>query len=232
MDKQVVSLIEAVQAPKTISVGVLTAFYSDADAEKAVGQADQSRLEYLFGYFPMSALADVQTACKEYRKAHKDTPTAKTANQRSKEAAALFGAFTFAGFKPSGMGYHATVQAAYAALKSKGIKANGAKIPERWEKQVNEQATNVAEVWKATEYARRKAEQQGKDFTDEQAAEVQAKAREDLATASARKFAATLMKRKGGLWCGYLCNALIDLVNAAIADDQESGDVKEQAKAA
>lgn len=231
MDKQVVSLIEAVQAPKTISVGVLTAFYSDADAEKAVGQADQSRLEYLFGFFPTSALADMQEACKDYRKARKGTPEEKTANQRSKEAAALFGAFTFAGFKPSGMGYHATVQAAYGALKAKGIKANGKPIPAKWEKQVNEQANNVAEVWKATEYARRKAEQAGKDFTDEQAAEVQAKAREDLATAGARKFAATLMKRKGALWCGYLCNALIDLVNAAM-EDQGSGDEKQEAKAA
>ena len=123
------------------------------------------------------------------------------------------------------------MQAAYASLKERGIKANGSKIPEKWEKQVAEQASNVAEVWKATEHARRKAEQQGKDFTDEQAAEVQAKAREDLATAGARKFAATLMKRKGALWCGYLCNALIDLVNAA-AEDQGSGDEKQEAKAA
>lgn len=211
---------------KAISLGVVAAFYGGKDAEQVnakVAQAEQPRIKWLFSFFPASDLSDVRQAVKDYRDGAKTehgdkSPQHKSAVQRMKEFAALFGAWKFADYTPEGIGYHKAVEGAYAALKAKNIRANGAGIPDKVEREIGRQAGIVAAEYQAAEMARHKAEQQGKTLTDEELQAERTRTRDGIEKAGAVSMASTLYKRKGAQFCNWLIDAL---ESAIITGDQE-----------
>lgn len=206
-----------------LSAAILAAFFSGKDAEQAsakVAAVEQPRLQYLFGFFPQSDLSDVQTAVKEMRQQAKaehgdESSQYKTAKVRAAEVTTLYGAYRFADLKEPVGGYKATVEAARAALKAKRIKPNGQAIPEKWERDVQREAGIKAAEWEAAEMARRKAEQKGEKFTDADAQAEMERTRNAIERQGANDMAATLFKRKGATFCGWLIEALEGNIAAA-----------------
>lgn len=214
------------QAQKALTGAVLVSWFTGKDAERVsakVEQAEMPRMKYLYSFFPASTDAEVRDAVKYLRTAAKETsgeksPEYKTAKVRASEVTTLYGAFRFADVvQPTG-GYHKAVADARLALKTKGIRPSGARIPEKWERVIDTEAGIKAAEFKAVEIARHKAEQKGEELTEEQAQEQAARTRDAIRKAGAVKLAKSLFEKQKAEFCGWLIEALEALI--ATSDEQ------------
>lgn len=238
MARKVVKMTEAIKV--ALSASILSGFFNGTDAaqaDAAVAKAEGGRLAYLFGFFPNTDATALREACKGLRDtAEKDhgakSPEHRTASQRAKEVTALWGAWSFAEFKPEGMGYHKAVASAYAALKAKGIRANGAPIPTKDEKEVRVQAGMVAAEYAAAELLKRKLEKEGKPVTEEVLQAERERTRKAIERDGANTMAKAIVRRKGIQFGQWLVEALEATISVAQHEKDEQDKATAEKKAA
>jgi hypothetical protein len=222
--------VTKLQKDSAVTAAILMAFYNGSDAQKTadkVATLEGSRLDWLFKHFERSEVSDMREAVKGMKaqadkeaNGDKKAPAYRSAQTRAGEAQALFGAYTFAEWKPDGIGYHAAVEQARGTLKNKGIRWDGNNIPDAIARAVRKDARTTAAVFEAAELAKRRAEAAGKPLTEEQIEEQRERTREAIEKQGARQMAATLYKRKGAEYCAHLVEA-IEALQAQEQQEQE-----------
>lgn len=222
---------------KALSGAVLKAFFEGSDAKAAaqkIAQTEGSRLKYLFAMFPQSSVEAVKTAVKEYREMAKKeygekSPQENTARNRAMEVQALYGAFRWADFKPDNIGYHSAVTESRNILKSRNIKWDGSKIPEKWEKDVRRQVEQDAQVELAARMERARRERAGEELTEEQYKDITEQARQQQERAGMVTLAGGLVRKYGPDKAEWLIEALEGAIASARAAAQEKAQVAKAA---
>ena len=209
---------------RPLSAALISAFFEGSDAKAVsakVAEVESSRMQSLFRTFPTSDTSTVRKAVSEYRKEHKGKPTQRTASTRAAEIVALYGAARWADLKPEG-GYHALVASARDLLKAKGIRWDGQKIAEKWEKDIRAEVEQKAQVELA---ARMEVERQeratGQDLSDDAEKAFYTKADQDQAKAGMVKLATAIVKKYGADKALYLIEALEGAITASEQKTQE-----------
>lgn len=219
------------QQPKVLDAAILAAFFNGTDAQKTeakVAELEGSRLNWLVRHFDVSEVADVQKATKEM-KAGAAEAEKKTVAVRASEVQTLFGAYKFADWKPDGMGYHKAVETARKELKARNIRWNGGAIPDAIQKAVRKEARTNAAAFEEAEIAKRRAEAAGKPLSEDEVEAVREKTLAAIERRGAHQMAATLYKRKGAEFCGWLIEALEAKMAEGVKDQAEQ---EKQQKAA
>lgn len=218
---------------KPISAAVLMAFFNGTDAQQTgakVAELEGSRLNYLLKHFERSELSDVKDAIKGMKaqadaeaKGDKKAPVYRSAQTRAGEVQAMFGAFTFADWKPKGIGYQKAVEQARQVLNEKGIRWDGTVKPDQIAREVRKEARTTAAVFEQVELAKRRAEAAGKELTAEEVEEQRQRALDASVKQGARQMAATIYKRKGVDFSSWL----IESLEALIAEGEKQAEGEE-----
>lgn len=209
------TLTARAKMPKVLNSAAITAFFAE------VGGAEKSRLNWLVGLMfqksetgSLSPTVDwtaVRDATKGYvddkakaagwkagKGAGKPPSAVKSARNRASEIKALYGATRYAGFNPTGRGYHEAVSGAIESLAVKGIKPDGSRVPdEEARKRARLVSVEKSKVESAVEAAGSKAAELGRPLTNEERAEIFGNAEGEYLKATAVDICADILKRHG-----------------------------------
>lgn len=228
MDSKVSKLV---QAAKPLSAATIAAFFNGTEAERAEGavaKAEQPRLLALFASFGKTDVATVKSAMKDWKKVEKGDKAEipQVVKQRASEMQSLYGAFVFCGLTEPAGGYHATVEAARHGLKAKKIRWDGARVAEKWESAIKQDVERNAAVELDVRMAQKRAEQEGKEFTEVQEKQVRENAEDAILNADLTAIARGLFKKYG-----ERCNILIEKLEGMIASAEQEAANKQQVAA-
>lgn len=220
--------------PNPLTAAVILGFFNGSDAQKAasaVAKVEGSRLQYLTRHFEVSDVATVKAAIKEYKADGKDKQASekRVIQTRAGEIQALYGAYKLGGLKLDGFGYHDAVAESRKTLKEKGLKWDGARIPEKFERDIAQDVRRKAEIEMATRIEIAKREKAGEEVSENAAEEIEAEMARKMERADMNGLAAALVKKHGVEKSAWL----IEAMEAEIAVAQQAAkDTAAQQKAA
>lgn len=243
---------DAAEQPKAASVAtlakknaplsgtVLVAYFDGSDAKKVqerVAAAEGTRIQYLFKFFENSATDDIKRAVKEYRDLKKEqhgekSAEANSARTRGTEVQSLYGAWRFGQFKPDGLSYHAAVAAARDTVKRLGVRWDGARIPEKWERDISKEEDRDAQARKSARMEIERARHSGKELTEAEEQAIYDKAQEEVAKVDMVRMAGALYRKYGAEKCEMLIDAIEGVIAAAEQEAKDKAATAKEAKAA
>lgn len=225
------------QAPKAkaLNSAVIAAFFTGSDAQKTsakVAAIEAGRLAYLFHFFPNTPTADVKQAVREYRKEQKaqakgDKAKEKSIANRAREVELLYGGWKLLGLKPEGIGYHDAVAFARNGLKEKGLKWDGAKVPQKWERELAKETAAEAQQRYEIAHEIKRRELEGEEVTPEVAEEIEMQVAAKAHRADMAKLAQGLVSKYGIEKCAVLVEEMETAISAA---QQEAGNKAAEAQ--
>jgi hypothetical protein len=141
----------------------------------------------------------------------------------------LYGAWRFGEFKPDGMAYHDAVAVARDTLKRLQVRWDGARIPEKWERDERAQVEREAQATLAARMEIKRAQMSGKELTDEEIEAIETRANSEVAKQDMVKLARGLHKKYGPDKCSMLIEALEGVIAAEEQANKDKAAEKQKA---